>query len=152
LDGKIKAVVIVDTYAIIADLTGQATAKAVEILDEVRVGRIEGILHYLIVYELAYHWRRGRLPFRDEGELLEFIDTYFTVKALDAATAIEASEVKVLGDKLLAASEDPGLQRRRLSIADATTIVLAKRVGAPIVTGDTDLSYVARRLGASILW
>ncbi len=132
MDGEIKAV-IMDTYAIIADLTGQATAKAVEILDRVRMGNIEGILHYLIVYELACHWRRGRRPFRDEGELPDFIDTYFTVKALDNGIAVEASEVKVMGDRLLATSRDPGLQRRRLSIADATTIVLAGREGAFIV-------------------
>lgn len=71
--------VIVDTYAIIADLTGQAPNGAIKVLNEVRKGAIKGILHYLIVYELAYHWRKGRLPFRDEEELLEFINRYFTI-------------------------------------------------------------------------
>ena len=151
MDERIRAV-IVDTYAIIADLTGQATARAVEVLDGVRMGGIEGILHYLIVYELAYHWRMGRLPFRDEGELLDFIDTYFTVKTLDNGIALKASEVKVMGDRLLATSGNPGLQRRRLSIADATTIVLARREKAPIITGDADLSYVARNLGVRTIW
>lgn len=64
--------VIVDTYAIMADLTGQATPTAVEVLDSVRLGRVRGVIHYLIIYELSYHWRRGRLPYRDEGELLKF--------------------------------------------------------------------------------
>lgn len=144
--------VVVDTFALIADLTGQAPQEAVRILDGVRVGRIEGVIHYLIVYELAYHWRRGRLPFRGEDELLEFINTYFNVKPLDAATAVEASRLKILGDELLEASGDPGLKRRRLSITDATTIALARKLRAPILTGDTDLSYVAQRLGVNVLW
>lgn len=142
--------VIVDTYAIIADLTGQASTRATELLEGVRLGAIEGILHYLIVYELSYHWRRGRLPFRDERELLEFIDAYFTVKPLDATIAVKASEAKILGDELLA--RNPSLRQRRLSITDATTVVLAEMEKAPIVTGDADLSYVARSLGISVLW
>ena len=86
--------VVVDTYAIIADLTGQAPESAVKILDGIRLGRVEGILHYLIVYELAYHWRLGRLPFRSEEELKEFVDTYFVVQPLNLAVAVEASRLK----------------------------------------------------------
>jgi predicted nucleic acid-binding protein len=151
LDEKIKAI-IVDTYAIIADLTGQAPAEAAELIEEVRLGRIKGILHYLIIYELSYHWRRGRLPFRDEEEILEFINTYFTVKTLDENLAVEASKIKILGDKLLASSNNLALRQRRLSVADATTIALAMREKIPIVTGDTDLSYVARKLGIKVFW
>ncbi|BES82684.1 PIN domain-containing protein [Pyrodictium abyssi] len=147
-----KARAVVDTYAIIADLTGQATSRAAELLEGVRLGSIEGILHYLVVYELSYHWRRGRLPFRDEEELLDFIDSYFTVKALDNVIAVKASGVKLLGDQLLAKAEDPRLRRRRLSVADATTIAIAMMENAPIVTGDADLSYVARNLGIGIIW
>ena len=55
--------VIVDTYAIMADLTGQAPLAATNILDKIRSGEVKGILHYLIIYELSYHWRKGRLPF-----------------------------------------------------------------------------------------
>ncbi len=144
--------VVVDTYAIMADLTGRASEKALDVLEAVRLGKTRGVLHYLIVYELAYHWRRGRLPFASEEELLEFVETYFTVEPLEANVALEASEVKVLGDRLLASSGDPSLKRRRLSAADATTIALARRLGAPIVTGDTDLSYVARRLKVDVIW
>ncbi len=151
MDGEIEAL-IVDTYAIIADLTGQASSKAIDFLEKVRLGSIEGILHYLIVYELSYHWRKGRLPFRGEEELLEFINTYFTIKILDEALAVEASKVKTLGDKLLLSSGDPVLSRRRLSVSDATTIALAKRGKIPIITGDSDLSYVARKLGINVLW
>ena len=46
---------VIDTYAIIADITGQATPNAVQLLESVRTGRIKGIIHFLIVYELAYY-------------------------------------------------------------------------------------------------
>ncbi len=144
--------VLVDTYAIIADLTGQVTPKARQLLEEIRLGVAEGVLHYLIIYELFYHWRRGRLPFRDEEELLDFVNSYFIVKALDTTIAIKASEVKLLGDRLLVAASNPRLRRRRLSVADATTIAIAKVENMPIVTGDIDLSYVAKNLGVSIIW
>ncbi len=150
--GREARAVVVDTYALIADLTGQATPKATEILEGVRLGNITGILHYLIIYELSYHWRRGRLPFRDEEELLDFIDTYFTVKALDSVIAVKASEIKLLGDRLLAKAGDSRLRRRKLSVADATTIAVARVENAPIVTGDADLSYVARSLGIDVIW
>ncbi len=117
-----------------------------------RLGNITGILHYLIIYELSYHWRRGRLPFRDEEELLDFIDTYFTVRALDSVIAVKASEIKLLGDQLLAKAGNPGLRRRKLSVADATTIAVARVENSPIVTGDADLSYVARNLGIDVIW
>ena len=66
--------------------------------------------------------------------------------------AIKASEVKLLGDRLLVAASNPRLRRRRLSVADATTIAIAKVENMPIVTGDIDLSYVAKNLGVSIIW
>jgi len=49
---------IVDTYAIIADLTGCATPAARRALDLVRLGEATGIVHYLIVNELTYLWRK----------------------------------------------------------------------------------------------
>ena len=144
--------VIVDTYAIIADLTAQAARAAARVLERVRLGQAVGVVHYLIVYELAYHWRRGRLPFRGGEELLEFVSTYFRVKELDTQLALRASKVKVLGDRLLAQASSPALRRRRLSSADAATIALAENEGAPVVTGDADLSYVARKLGVQVIW
>ena len=71
--------VVVDTYAIIADLTGQASPKAYQVLDSIRLGDVRGIVHYLIVCELAYHWRRERVPFISSSELIDFIETYFTI-------------------------------------------------------------------------
>jgi len=147
---EIKAI-IVDTYAIMADLTGQATSTAIKTLDLIRTGRTEGLIHYLIVYELAYHWRKRRLPFHDEEELFEFVNTYFSVVNLSPEIAVEASRVKVIGDRLLQ-STDERFKRRKLSIADATTIALAIRLKAPIVTGDVDLTYVARRMGVKVVW
>lgn len=144
--------VIVDTYAIIADLTGQAPEPVVKTLDDVRLGRVEGVLHYLIVYELAYHWRRGRLPFQSEGELREFVDTYFVVQPLNPVIAVEASRIKIVGDELLRNSKNPRLKRRRLSVSDVTSIVLAQMLKAPIITGDIDLSYVAQKIGVKVIW
>ena len=144
--------IVVDTYAIIADLTGQAPESAVKILDDIRLGRVEGVLHYLIVYELAYHWRLGRLPFRSEEELKGFIDTYFTVHPLNPAMAVEASKLKKIGDEMLRSFKDPVLNRRRLSVSDVTSIVLAQMLNTPIITGDIDLSYVAQKIGVKVIW
>lgn len=143
---------IVDTYAIIADLTGQAPRRAARLLDKIRLGRIKGIIHPLIVYELAYHWKRGRLPFLDEKELLEFVNTYFTSETITHSIAVKASATKIRGDKLLASSQEPRLKRRRLSICDATSLVFAQKLNAPIITGDKDLSYTAKMLGINIIW
>ena len=44
------------------------------------------------------------------------------------------------------------LKRRKLAVSDAMTIVLASDLKTPIVTGDIDLSYVARKLGAEVIW
>ena len=52
--GETRAVV-VDTYAIMTDLTGQASKKALRTLEAVRLGDTRGVQHYLIDYELAYH-------------------------------------------------------------------------------------------------
>jgi len=151
LAGKIKAV-IVDTYALMADLTSQATPVAARILDSIRLGIIKGIIHYFIVYELSYHWMKGHLPFHDEKELMEFINTYFNIHDLDPGLAIEASRIKLHGDRLLRSAGEKELRHRKLSVCDSTTIALAKRLNTPIVTGDKDLTYVAREMGVKVLW
>ncbi len=149
---KASGIVVVDTYAIMADLLGQATPPAVNVLESIRVGDTRGILHYLIIYELTYHWRKGRLPFHDENELLEFIGTYFDVINLNPKIAVEAAQIKVKGDQMLKQSSEKILKRRKLSVSDATSIALAKALKAPIVTGDADLMYVARKMDVQILW
>ena len=142
----------VDTYALMADLTGQAPARALDVLEDVKRGRATGVIHYLIVYELAYHWLRGRLPFKDRAELQAFLDTYFTLVGLDPGLAVSAARIKTEGDELLRRSRDPELERRRLSATDATTIALAHRLKAPIITGDKDLAYVAQSMGIEVVW
>ncbi len=148
---KVKAV-IVDTYALIADLTGRATFEAIKVLDSIRVGRMKGLIHYLIIYELTYHWRKGRLPFRNEDELKEFIDTYFNIIDLSLDDIIEASKIKIIGDKILKEAREVRLKRRKLSVADAITIALAIKYKVPIVTGDNDLTYVAEKMGIKVIW
>ena len=73
-------------------------------------------------------------------------------EALNPVIAIEASRLKIVGGKLLRNSGDPELKRRKLSISDATTVTLATRLRTPIVTGDIDLSYVARSLEVKVIW
>ncbi len=144
--------VIVDTYAIIADLLGQASRRAYSVMDSIRLGDVDGLIHFLIVYELSYHWRKGRLPFHDLDEIREFIDTYFRWIDIDREIALYASEIKILGDRILRESGINNLRRRRLSICDATSIALAKAYNVPIVSGDSDLSFVARSLGIEVVW
>lgn len=86
--GKIKAV-IVDTYAIMADFSGEAPGRAVKYMDMIRLGQIKGYLHYLIVYEMTYHWRKGRFPFKDDDEFKDFIDFYFEILPVDVEVALK---------------------------------------------------------------
>jgi len=143
---------IVDSYAIMADLLGQAPPSAIYYLDMIKLGEITGYLHYLLIYELAYHWRKGRLPFTDSMELLEFVNAYFKILNVTPETALLASEIKVKGDNILRSASDPSLRRRKLSIADATSIAISKELGIPIITGDRDLTYVARAMKVDVLW
>ena len=144
--------IIVDAYAVIADLLGQVPSAAFERLEDLRKGRVTGVIHYLTIFELAYHWRRGRLPFRDELELLDFVSTYFRIAPLTPELAIASAKIKVVGDKFLREAEDRSLTGRRLSVADATTIAIAQMWKAPIISGDRDLTYVARRMGIEVVW
>ncbi len=141
--------VVVDTYAIISYFTGEIPDKAKAVLDDVRFGKVKGVIHYLLIYELAYHWRKGKIPFSSEKELLEFIDYYFEIAELTPDLALKATLIKVEGDELLKKSE---LKHRKLSVADATSIALALKGSLPIVTGDKDLSFVAKNLGVKIIW
>jgi len=143
---------VVDTYAIIADLTGSAPPAARRALESVRLGDATGVVHCLIVYELAYFWKRTGLIFRDLEEVREFIETYFKVVELIAELALEAAKVKVEGDELLRKASEPSLRARRLSAADATTLALSLKLGAQLVTGDRDLMYVAQRMRVNVIW
>jgi predicted nucleic acid-binding protein len=83
-------------------------------------------------------------------ELKTFTTRYFRVVELKLDDYLESARVKVEGDEAL--KESSKLRGRALSIVDSTIIWLALKLGAPIVTGDEDLSYVARRKGVEVIW
>jgi predicted nucleic acid-binding protein len=58
---------------------------------------------------------------------------------------IESAKIEVEGDEMLRGS--PELESRYLSIVDSTIMRLALELNAPIVTGDKDLSHIAKRKG-----
>ncbi|WP_156328032.1 type II toxin-antitoxin system VapC family toxin [Pyrodictium delaneyi] len=145
--------VIVDTYVLLAMAFGELGEKASQLLQDVRRGRIVGLLPVTVAYEYIVHWRRGRIPVLTSlEEVVTFLTRYFRVENLDLIDWVKAAEIKHKGDSLLRDAEDPGLKRRRLSIVDSTVIVLAQKHRAPIATGDRDLAYVASKLGITIAW
>ena len=121
-------------------------------MDLVRLGEATGIVHYLIVYELAYFWRRTGLIFDSLERIEEFVEVYFKVIELNCKLALEAAEIKIKGDELLKRAAEPTLRKRKLSSADATTLALALNLDAHLVTGDKDLGYVAERMGVKVVW
>jgi predicted nucleic acid-binding protein len=58
---------------------------------------------------------------------------------------IESAKIEVEGDEMLRGS--PELESRYLSIVDSTIMRLALELNAPIITGDKDLSHIAKREG-----
>lgn len=145
--------VLIDTYAIIAAATDSLTAESEDVLGKVRRGSLRGVVHSLIIYELSYHWHRGRIPaFESEEEMMNYILRTFLRVRLTDELAREAAKVKVKGDGLLKLAEDESLRSRRLSSCDAVTIALGIKQGIPILSGDKDLRYVARKLGVEVMW
>ena len=61
---------------------------------------------------------------------------------------IESAKIKKEGDEILSKK----MKGRMLSIVDSTIIYLAKKLGVGIITGDKDLTLVARKLGVEIIW
>ena len=144
---------LVDTYAILAAATDSLTPTAVKSLLEIKAGRVKGVIHYLVTYEVLYHWRKGRLPgFKSEGEVKDYLSEAFLNIELTREIADEASKIKVDGDELLSKAEDASLRLRKLSSCDATTIALGKLYGKPIISGDKDLTYVAKKFNVEIMW
>ena len=110
-------------------------------------------MHVLIVYEVLYHWRRGRLPgFEDESELFKYLTLAFRLVGLTEKPVRKAAEVKAVGDDLLRRASDPSLRARRLSACDAFTIAVAIDKALPALSGDRDLAYVAGKLGVEVIW
>ena len=145
--------VVVDTYALLAMVFDELSVRAREVLLAIRRGGVEGVVTNLVVYEFALHWQRGRVPaLKTVDELLTFFNTYFKIVDLSYRDLVEVAIVKSRGDEILGKCEDPSLRSRRLSITDASLIYIAKKLELPILTGDRDLTYVARAMGVKVIW
>ncbi|BDB99735.1 PIN domain-containing protein [Saccharolobus caldissimus] len=139
--------IIVDTYAILAMAYGELTKKGEEIMSGIRSGLYEGIIPSTVVYEFILHWLRGKIPsLKSIDEAKTFLFTYFKVNELTSNDFVESAKIKKEGDEILKMNE------RRLSIVDSTIIHLARKLGVGIITGDKDLTLVARKLGVEIIW
>uniref|UniRef100_A0A7C5YY43 Type II toxin-antitoxin system VapC family toxin n=1 Tax=Ignisphaera aggregans TaxID=334771 RepID=A0A7C5YY43_9CREN len=147
---KLSAV-IVDTYAILAMAYGELGEEAERVLLSIRRGDVTGYLPVTVVYELCIHLLRGRIPvFESMDEFKTFITKYFKIAELQLEDYIEAARIKVEGDIML--KESVELKNRSLSFTDSTITWLAIKMKTPIITGDKDLAYVAKRKGIEIIW
>jgi predicted nucleic acid-binding protein len=147
---RIKTV-IVDTYAILAMAYGELGVNAEKVLLQIRRGEVIGYIPATVAYELSVHWLRGRIPsLKSLEELKTFVTRYFKTVEPTLDDYIESAKIKIEGDKILRESLE--LKNRSLSIVDSTIIRLALELGAPIVTGDKDLSHVANKKGIKIIW
>lgn len=150
---KPRKTVIVDTYALLAMAFGELSRTASQVLQDIRNGRVVGVVPVTVAYEYLVHWHRGRIPaLRTVEEVVTFLTTYFKLESLSLEDWLRAAEVKHKGDSLLRRAEDQALRARRLSIVDSTVIACALRLKAPVLTGDRDLAYVASRLGVTTIW
>jgi predicted nucleic acid-binding protein len=145
--------VVVDTYTLLAIVYDEVGGGARRILEGVRRGRVEGLVPVTVAYEYVVHWLRGRIPaLKSIDEVVTYLKSYFKIVTLDFYDYIEAARIKVDGDRMLREAEDESLRTRRLSIVDSTVITVARKEKAPIVSGDKDLAYVARRKGIEVIW
>ena len=145
--------VVVDTYALLAIVYDEVPARAAELLERVRRKAVRGFIPPTVIYEYVVHWLKGRIPaFKDLDEVETYLKAYFELVDLSRGDYVKAAEVKVEGDRALKQSRDPELRRRRLSFIDSTVIASALKLEAPIVTGDVDLSYVAKLKGLEVVW
>jgi predicted nucleic acid-binding protein len=143
--------VIVDTYAVLAMAYGELGEEAEKVLLGIRRGDVVGYLPVTVVYELCIHVLRGRIPvFESMEEFKTFITKYFRIAELRLEDYIEAARIKIEGDAML--KESIEFRNRSLSFTDSTVIWLAIKMKIPIVTGDKDLAYVAKRKGVEVIW
>jgi len=143
--------VIVDTYAVLAMAYGELGEEAEKVLLGIRRGDVVGYLPVTVVYELCIHVLRGRIPvFESIEEFKTFITKYFRIAELRLEDYIEAARIKIEGDAML--KESIEFRNRSLSFTDSTVIWLAIKMKIPIVTGDKDLAYVAKRKDVEVIW
>ncbi len=138
--------VLVDTYAVIAELSDTISPKGRWVMEAVRTGRTRGVIHYLIAYELYYLYGKGMLPFESPEELEEFISSYFYMKPLTSFEANKAARIKLLAEAML------GEESRALSLSDATTLAIAALDNLPIVSGDPVLMKMSSFVGVKVIW
>ncbi len=145
-------IIVIDTYALLAMAYGEVSDRAAQALQDVRRGRIVGVVPVTVAYEYLVHWHRGRIPvLKTVDEVTTFLTTYFRVESLTLRDWITAAEIKHRGDNMLKTANEP-LRSRRLSIVDSTVIACALKLKAPILTGDEDLAFVAENLGITVIW
>ena len=145
--GEAPKTVIIDTYTLMAKATGEITPKANKHLENVRSGKMKGIIHPIITYEFLLQFYKGRTPiFKTAEESLGFLETYFSTAELSNTMSLLAAEIRFKSDMLV-----PTI-KRSLSVCDSLTIALAKRTKSPIVTGDKDLRAVAEEENVDTIW
>jgi predicted nucleic acid-binding protein len=130
---------------------GELGVNAEQVMLGIKRGEITGILPVTVVYELVVHWLRNKLPaFRNIEEIKTFTSMYFKVTDLKLSDYVESAKIKVEGDEIL--KSNPELKERTLSLIDSTILWTAIKHRAPIVTGDKDIAWVAKKKGVEVIW
>jgi len=145
--------VVINTYALMAIVYDEVGGEARKALMRVRSGDLRGLVPATVAHGYVVHWLRGRVPgLRSLDEVVTYLKSYFKLVSLTTNDFIEVAKIKVEGDSMLSGAGDEELRSRRLSVVDSTVIALALRRKAPIITGDKDLTYVARSRGVEVIW
>jgi len=145
--GEALRTVIIDTYALMAKATGEITPKVNKCLENVRSGKMKGVIHPIITYEFLLQFYKGRIPiFKTAEESLGFLETFFSTAELSNTLSLLAAEIRFKSDALVTAF------KRRLSVCDSLTLALAKKTKSPIITGDKDLQAVAEKENVDTIW
>ncbi len=153
MEEKKSSEVVIDTYALLAIVYDEVSDNAKRVFNEIRKGNIKGLIPVTVAYEYIIHWLKGRIPgLRNLDEVITYLKSYFKILELGFEDYVQAAIMKVRGDEILKNAEEKDLRTRRLSIVDSTVIVLARRRNAPILTGDKDLAYVARKENIEVIW
>jgi predicted nucleic acid-binding protein len=145
--GKAPKRVIVDTYALMAKATGEITSKADKYLEDVRAGKLIGVIHPIITYEFLLQVHKCRIPIlKTAKEALDFLQIYFLTINLQNPIASMAAEIRFKSESFLTKL------KRHLSVCDSVTIAIAKDTRIPIISGDHDLQIVAKEEGVEVIW
>ncbi|AWS00668.1 PIN domain-containing protein [Metallosphaera hakonensis JCM 8857 = DSM 7519] len=128
---------------------GELTKNAEEVMLRIRRRELEGLVPSTVAFEFTVHWLRGRIPsLTSINEVRTFLQSYFEIVELNFEDFMESAKIKKEGDDILSIE----LKGRKLSIVDSTIIHTAKKMKAKIVTGDKDLTLVAKKMGIGTIW